>query len=76
MSIIPRILDYNNTFVDQKEYQVLHTTKYPNKKLVILTCMDTRLLELLPKAMGMQKLLKTLELLSPTLSAALCAVFL
>lgn len=54
MSIISRILDYNNTFVDQKEYQEFHTTKYPDKKLVILTCMDTRLLELLPKAMGLR----------------------
>lgn len=54
MSIISRILDYNNTFVEQKEYQEFHTTKYPDKKLVILTCMDTRLLELLPKAMGLR----------------------
>ncbi|MFP3126741.1 MULTISPECIES: beta-class carbonic anhydrase [Bacillaceae] len=54
MSTISRILDYNNTFVGQKEYQEFHTTKYPDKKLVILTCMDTRLLELLPKAMGLR----------------------
>lgn len=54
MSIMSRILDYNATFVDQKEYQEFHTTKYPDKKLVILTCMDTRLLELLPKAMGLR----------------------
>lgn len=54
MSIISRILDYNNTFVDQKEYKEFHTTKYPDKKIVILTCMDTRLLELLPKAMGLR----------------------
>ncbi|MBD1379892.1 beta-class carbonic anhydrase [Metabacillus arenae] len=54
MSIISRIIDYNNTFVDQKVYQEFHTTKYPDKKLVILTCMDTRLLELLPKAMGLR----------------------
>ena len=54
MSIMSRILDYNATFVDQKEYQEFYTTKYPDKKLVILTCMDTRLLELLPKAMGLR----------------------
>lgn len=54
MSIISRVLDYNNTFVHQKEYEEFHTTKYPDKKLVILTCMDTRLLELLPKAMGLR----------------------
>src|SRR5688572_5716925 len=54
MSMVSKILDYNNTFVNQKEYQEFHTTKYPDKKLVILTCMDTRLLELLPKAMGLK----------------------
>ncbi|MFD0772065.1 beta-class carbonic anhydrase [Bacillus sp. CGMCC 1.60114] len=54
MSIISKILDYNNTFVDQKEYKEFYTTKYPDKKIVILTCMDTRLLELLPKAMGLR----------------------
>src|SRR3954452_14612855 len=54
MSIISRILDYNKKFVDQNKYEEFQTTKYPNKKIVILTCMDTRLLELLPKAMGLK----------------------
>ncbi|NRD79138.1 carbonic anhydrase [Bacillus sp. BRMEA1] len=52
MYTISEILDFNKTFVDQHRYQEFKTTKYPDKKLVILTCMDTRLLELLPKAMG------------------------
>ncbi|MCY9444161.1 carbonic anhydrase, partial [Bacillus spizizenii] len=30
------------------------TTKFPSKKLVIVTCMDTRLTELLPQAMGLK----------------------
>ncbi|WP_253278901.1 carbonic anhydrase [Psychrobacillus sp. FJAT-21963] len=29
------------------------TTKYPNKKLVVLSCMDSRLVELLPKSMNL-----------------------
>ncbi|MGM7721476.1 beta-class carbonic anhydrase [Metabacillus sp. Hm71] len=54
MSIISNILKYNETFVDQHGYEEFQTTKYPDKKMVILTCMDTRLLELLPKALGLK----------------------
>ncbi|MGG3626125.1 carbonic anhydrase [Bacillus gobiensis] len=54
MSSISKILDHNKAFVEQSRYQEFQTTKYPDKKIVILTCMDTRLLELLPKAMGLR----------------------
>ncbi|MEH7074664.1 carbonic anhydrase [Neobacillus drentensis] len=47
------ILDYNGKFVENKEYEKYETTKFPNKRMVILTCMDTRLLELLPKALNL-----------------------
>ena len=30
------------------------TTKYPDKKIAIVTCMDTRLIELLPAALGLK----------------------
>ena len=30
------------------------TSKYPDKKIAILTCMDTRLVELLPAALGIK----------------------
>ncbi|WP_053367473.1 beta-class carbonic anhydrase [Bacillus sp. FJAT-27245] len=53
MEMLNEILEYNKTFVDKKEYEKYQTTKFPNKKMVILTCMDTRLLELLPKAMNL-----------------------
>lgn len=53
MSNIPAILEHNQTFVKKKEYEAYETTKFPNKKIVILTCMDTRLTELLPKALGL-----------------------
>src|SRR5258708_3714148 len=40
------------SFIERKEYEAFRTDRFPDKKLVILTCMDTRLVELLPRAMG------------------------
>ncbi len=37
-----------------KKFEQYQTTKFPNKKLVILTCMDTRLVELLHHAMDLK----------------------
>lgn len=54
MSLLNEILEYNKTFIDEKLYEAYATTKFPDKKLVILTCMDTRLVELLHKAMNMK----------------------
>lgn len=52
MSLLNEILEYNKEFVKNEEYKKYETTKYPKKRMVILTCMDTRLLELLPKALN------------------------
>src|SRR4051812_44158715 len=54
MSLIAEILHNNESFVRRKEYEEFRTDQFPNKKLVILTCMDTRLIELLPRAMGVR----------------------
>ncbi|MER1957637.1 MAG: carbonic anhydrase [Solibacillus sp.] len=54
MSALQSILEYNQQFVDEKQYETYATTKYPDKKIVILSCMDTRLVELLPKAMNLR----------------------
>ncbi len=54
MSLISEILNYNKEFVETKQYQEFLTTKFPDKRMVVLTCMDTRLVELLPKAMNLQ----------------------
>lgn len=54
MSKLQKILDYNKSFVENKEYVKYRTSKEPNKKLVILSCMDTRLTELLPKALNIK----------------------
>lgn len=54
MSLIENIIEFNKKFVHDEEFKKYQTTKYPDKKMVILTCMDTRLLELLPKAMNIK----------------------
>lgn len=50
--MIDEILAYNKKFVEEKRYEQYAATKYPNKKIAIITCMDTRLVELLPAALG------------------------
>ena len=52
--MIDEILAYNQRFVEEKRYERYVTGKYPDKKLAILTCMDTRLVELLPAALGLK----------------------
>ncbi|WP_099157429.1 beta-class carbonic anhydrase [Virgibacillus ndiopensis] len=52
MKLLDEILAYNEKFVENKEYEKYQKGKLPNKKLVILSCMDTRLVELLPKSMN------------------------
>lgn len=54
MSALPEILSHNAAFVAGKEYEAFLTSPLPNKRLVVITCMDTRLVELLPKAMGIR----------------------
>lgn len=54
MSTISEILDHNHKFVEEKAYEPYKTDKVPNRKIVVFSCMDTRLTELLPKAMGLK----------------------
>jgi carbonic anhydrase len=54
MTTLTEILDHNRSFVREKGYEEFRTDQFPNKKLVVLTCMDTRLVELLPRAMGIR----------------------
>ena len=75
MSEIDKILSYNKAFVADKAYEPYVTDKYPARKLAVLTCMDTRLTELLPKALGLRngdaKIIKNAGglVISPTDSA-------
>lgn len=47
-------MEYNRAFVGQKDYEKYLTNKYPDKKIAIVTCMDTRLVELIPAALGVK----------------------
>ena len=52
--MINELLEYNRRFVAEKRYEQFATDKYPNKRLAIVTCMDTRLIQLLPAALGLK----------------------
>lgn len=52
--MIDDILEFNRRFVENRGYERYVTTKYPDKKLAIVTCMDTRLTELLLAALGLR----------------------
>lgn len=52
MSKIQEMLEFNKLFVENKCYERFIATKYPDKKIAILSCMDTRLTELLPAALN------------------------
>lgn len=52
--MIDQLLEYNKEFVARKGYEEHITTKYPDKKIAIVTCMDTRLTLLLPAALGLR----------------------
>jgi len=51
---LDEMLRFNEQFVTGKEYEAYATDTYPNKKMVIVTCMDSRLVELLNKALNIQ----------------------
>lgn len=54
MNNLEEIMAFNHEFVAKKAYEAYRTDRFPNKKMVILTCMDTRLIELLPRAMNVR----------------------
>jgi len=48
------MIEFNKRFVAERQYERFKTSKYPDKKIAIVTCMDTRLIELLPNALGIK----------------------
>ena len=54
MTQIEEMLEFNRNFVESGEYEKYQTSKYPDKKIAIVTCMDTRLVTLLPAALGIK----------------------
>jgi carbonic anhydrase len=54
MTNIERIMEHNKSFVASKGYEPFISKVQPRRKLAILSCMDTRLTELLPAALGLK----------------------
>jgi len=54
MGLLNTLLEHNRAFVEAREYEQFETDKFPDKNLAVLACMDARLVELLPKAMGLK----------------------
>ncbi|MDS0526420.1 carbonic anhydrase [Clostridium sp. SHJSY1] len=54
MRKLDEILNYNSKFVEDKTYEQYATSKNPDKKIVVVSCMDTRLTDLLPKALNLK----------------------
>lgn len=52
--MIDQILKHNREFVETRQYEQFATSKYPDKRIAIVTCMDTRLTHLLPAALGIK----------------------
>ncbi|MBR1973092.1 MAG: hypothetical protein IKA33_00215, partial [Candidatus Methanomethylophilaceae archaeon] len=46
------IMEFNRRFVEDRQYEKYVTSKYPDRKIAVVTCMDTRLVELVPAALG------------------------
>ncbi len=52
--VTEEMLAHGRQFVESREYERFSAGKYPRKRLAVLTCMDTRLVELLPAALGIR----------------------
>lgn len=52
LTMLEQVLEFNRHFVENELYKPFITDRFPHKKVAILTCMDTRLVELLPAAIG------------------------
>lgn len=53
MTNIDQVLAFNREYVASKAYEKHLTDKFPDKKLAVLSCMDTRLSVLLQEALGL-----------------------
>ncbi|MDR2715067.1 MAG: carbonic anhydrase [Coriobacteriales bacterium] len=53
-SVVQDILKKNAHFVETGGYRPFEADKFPTKTLAILACMDVRLIELLPAALGLK----------------------
>jgi carbonic anhydrase len=54
MSQLEEMLAYNQQFVKDESYRPYEAPNRPIKKMTIVSCMDCRLIELLPKALNLK----------------------
>ncbi|MDY0267054.1 MAG: carbonic anhydrase [Methanimicrococcus sp.] len=54
MPFLKETLEFNKKFVEDKEYEAFDTNRFPDKKIAILSCMDTRLTGLLQAALNLK----------------------
>ena len=70
MNTIDEIIRFNRNYVEAKAYEPHLTDKYPDRKLAVLSCMDTRLSVLLQEALGLKngdaKIIKNAGAVIPT----------
>lgn len=70
MTNIDKVLAFNHEFVAAKGYEKHLTDKFPDRKLAVLSCMDTRLSVLLQEALGLKngdaKIIKNAGAVIPT----------
>lgn len=52
--MLKNIIEHNKNFAEKGRGVYYATSKYPNRNLAIVTCMDTRLTEMLPAALGIK----------------------
>ena len=52
--MMKQIIEHNKNFAEEGRGSHYTTSKYPNRNLAIVTCMDTRLTQLLPAALGIK----------------------
>ena len=70
MGNIDNVLAFNREYVSSRGYEKHLTDKFPDKKLAVLSCMDTRLSVLLQEALGLKngdaKIIKNAGAVIPT----------
>lgn len=55
MTLLDEVLQANKVYLEKLQDHTIVWNKYPQRQLAIVSCMDTRLVELLPSALGVQR---------------------
>ncbi|MRH44933.1 carbonic anhydrase [Aquibacillus halophilus] len=51
---LDELIEYNQDFAKEEKFIPYQTDKFPDKRIIIFSCMDTRLVELLPNALNIK----------------------